>query len=163
VGLLGVHLIGVPIALAILLLPAHPYTYTQELINQHRPEMLRMDLWEYVREHGALPSGTTWEEFARNLPGTYHAYDPDTWSLGYRAEYRRFDRGEMRRHPIDFNAGCSGITQADLGDRTVWIVRWPEGSGWHGIVFTGGWPRQSADPTALGLAKDGLHAPDGSR
>jgi hypothetical protein len=76
------------------------------------------------------------------------AADPGLWAAAYVPDYGRFDTGEMRRNPIEWNTAVAGKKLDDLAG-TVWLTRsiyhgFTEGLVWSGRV------ERNTDPKVLG-------------
>jgi hypothetical protein len=138
VGSLMVHLVGVPIGLAILLLPARPYVGLEMQVNAQRHfwlgRMIERLLGLYIAEHQTVPPARTYGEMLEALGPALGRYakDPNLWAATYAANYHRFDTGEMRREPfIEWNVAASGRKLFSDTDRAkessdpdIWLIRW---------------------------------------
>jgi hypothetical protein len=153
---LAAHLVGVPLGLAILLAPDRPYRGLEMQVEGERgwlENSLRNALNEYIAEHQALPPDRTYEEVLERLRPRLDRFgtDPGLWAAAYRADYHRFDTGERRRAPIEWNAAAAGEKPFEGPPRTIWRTRscW---DGWcTGLVFDGG-VRRTSDRQMLGFA-----------
>lgn len=161
---LAVHLLGVPLALCILLIPDRPYPGLEAQVAWHRGtnQLGRsMKLWTalvmYVSEHGdRLPVASDYPNVLQKL----RPYMPETWPLAQRAwqgrewwtlcylpDYARFDRTEMKRRPIQWNASLSGKAIADIR-QPVWLIRWGDRpGGWREAIVLKG--DGSAEPVRV--------------
>lgn len=149
VGSLMVHLVGVPVGLAILLLPARPYVGLEMQANAQRHFWLgrrvQSLLGLYIAEHQAVPPAHNYGEMLEALRPTLGRYakDPNLWAAAYAANYHRFDTGEMRREPlIEWNAAASGRKlfsdterTHDVSDPDIWLIRWGNIHGVSGYVL----------------------------
>src|SRR5207248_316821 len=114
---------------------------------------LRKGLDEYIFQHEAFPPDRTYQEVLERLRPALDQFasDPGLWAAAYRADYHRFDLGEMRRVPIEWNAAAASRKPFE---GTIWLTRscW---NGWcTGLVFSYGGVRRTSDPQALGFQRD---------
>lgn len=160
---LAAHLLGVPIALLILLLPPQPYTGLQGQAAWRRNKILDAPLLSALREElseqESFPNVSTFPELLEKLRPRLHYQGyvdaPDLWAVAYRPDYHRFDTGERRRNPVEWNAALAGKRRKDLPE-LVWVIRWHESLG---QPYVRGWIYQSrsgelsrsTDPTKLGF------------
>ncbi|MBI5707239.1 MAG: hypothetical protein HZC36_09655 [Armatimonadetes bacterium] len=148
-----VHLVGVPLALCILLIPDHPYPGLESQVAWHRGTVRRgfsYDLVEglatYMAERDRLPKATSFDEMLRLVkpdvesvwPMAQRAWQgPERWVLGYLPDYARFDRTEMKRRPILWNTALSGKPLAEI-TAPVWLIKWSYRTGWtEALVLKG--------------------------
>jgi hypothetical protein len=155
----GVHLLGVPLGLAILLAPPRPYHGLEIQVAAERQVWLQHELQralsEYMAEHRALPPDRTYEDVLRRLRPQLGPFagDRGLWAAAYRPDYHRFDVGEMRRVPIEWNASVSNEKLDSGPTRTVWLSR-SSGDGYsEGLVIElpGGVVERTTDPAKLGF------------
>lgn len=146
---LMVHLVGVPVGLAILLLPARPYEGLEMQVNAQRHYWMRhgiqKGLEQYIAEHQAVPPAHTYGEMLEAIRPALGRYapDPNLWAAAYAANYHRFDTGEMRREPFkEWNIAASGRKLFSDTDRTqvdtasvIWLVRWRTDHRVNGLVL----------------------------
>jgi hypothetical protein len=125
---IAVHIASALIGLGVLLIPEHPYQVLAGYTDIHRTYNLRNAFRDYVSAYEAIPRGKTMEEAIRSL-GPFRNYlgaDPNVqWTAGYVADWKRFDRGEMRRRPREWNQAIAGKSVQDIPKGGVWIARWP--------------------------------------
>jgi len=109
-----VHALGVPLALAVLLIPERPYIGLEAFTSFHRQFALSK-LATVIRESGSsdqrLPRFSTPEEQAALLAQVPDV--PDMWAALYTPDFRRFDRGEAKRKPWVWDTSLSGHTIGD--------------------------------------------------
>jgi len=150
-----VHLAGVPLGLAVLLLPARPYPGLEQQVYATRifffqQRQLRDALQTYVDDHRALPAARSYGELLQRLrPGLgRYADDPGLWAAAYVPDYRRFDTRERRRHPIEWNPRAGGYRLPDDPTGPLWLVRSRYfGGSFEGLVLEpGGWVKWSHNP-----------------
>ena len=160
----GVHLLGVPLGLAILLAPARPYRglemqvhYNRQLVFQSLS--VRRALDHYLSRHHCLPPAKSYGEaleMLRPYLEEWAAREPDLWAAAYQPVYHRFDTGEARRGPMmEWNAQLAA--QPDFlrhPPPAQWICRMTDESGYRtGFVWSGGEGSaiiRAWDPKALG-------------
>lgn len=169
---LVVHLLGVPLGLAILLSPGRPYRGLEMQVHAQREVWLlhhvRKALNDYVALHQALPPDRTYAEILQRLRpqlGPY-ASDPGLWAAAYRPNYYRFDLGEMRRVPIEWNPGLGKEGLFEGPPRTVWLSRSCSDGGYcQGLIvdLPGRVVGRTTDPVKLGLKGSGSEADSGAR
>lgn len=99
---IGAHLIGVPVALVILLIPARPYRGLEASTGFQRSFFVRLAVRGAYRERSSKPGpfrqfGTFDELMAAVPPDRAHT---DDWAARYEPDYHRFDTGEMKRRRI---------------------------------------------------------------
>jgi len=152
------HLIGVPVGLAILLIPPHPYRGPQKLAEFWR--------WHYLAKYlprrlGAFDEGRRIPQ-AQTLPELWGKLQrvadesPDAWIAVYRPSYGRFSRADETGQPIaEWNRLLSGKTWSEIreGPRT-WLIRgWDSEGNAMGVLSSDNnmWGYVS-DPTKLGYA-----------
>ncbi|MFN3651934.1 MAG: hypothetical protein ACK47B_20360 [Armatimonadota bacterium] len=137
----AVHLLGVPLGLAILLLPERPYPGLEGRVGAHRQVWLqgqfRRAVEKYVESHAKLPPERTYGELLQRFRpqlGDY-AGDPHLWAAAYVPRYHRFDTVERRRHPVEWNVAAAG-ERIDTGPpRTLWLLRYRSGGYHFGLVM----------------------------
>jgi hypothetical protein len=156
---LVVHLLGVPVGLCILLAPERPYAGLESQVAGLRRrddrELLRA-LQEYVVEHEALPQDRTFggvlQRLRPRLSPDAHAHRRDGWTLAYEPVYHRFDRREMRRNPIEWNAALAGKRLGTGPLRTLWLCRSRNNSfewGWV-VTLPAGNIKRTINPVEIG-------------
>lgn len=106
------HLIGIPLGLAILLIPSRPYVGMERFTNARRFWAVRgfmSDLNDYIQEHKALPKARTLDALLKEVPETGSRSFGAERALGlYRAEFGRFDLGESYQHPMELQTELAG-------------------------------------------------------
>lgn len=123
------HLLGVPLALVILLLPARPYPGLEGQASWRRhwvfPRSMERALSEELSERERFPESRTFPELLERLRPKLQGYEnaTDLWAAAYRPRYHRFDTGERRREPIEWNATLAG-KRSDAFPELVWVIRW---------------------------------------
>jgi hypothetical protein len=125
-----VHLIGVPVGLVILLIPAHPYPGLQSQVGYARSVRVEdfaviKALEEYLGAHHRFPPATTYGEALQMLKpylGDW-AHDPNLWAAAYVADFRRFDLGESKRRPVEWNQAIGKVNENDERTKSIWIIR----------------------------------------
>jgi hypothetical protein len=168
------HMVGVPLALIILLAPAHPYRALSITMGERRPI-----LWEAllgtlrISENGdgvtvpsvkSVPALLRLAETTSNPKARDVTWPAETWTAAYVMDYGRFDLGETKRHPVEWNVAAAGKTfkLSDSMKEVVgpWLVRYRFEDGRVGglCLNLGGsefdWQRlkYSDDPVALGYS-----------
>jgi len=127
---LGVHLVGVPLGMAVLLLPARPYpglegqVYTTRVYDLEQL-VIKKALQDYLSEHQAVPPVHSYRELLQLLkPGLGRfAGDPDLWAAAYLFYYHRLDTSEKQRHSIEWNSSAAGIKLSDMTESSLWLIR----------------------------------------
>src|SRR5439155_25294454 len=108
-----------------------------------------------IGEHEALPPDRTYEDVLERLRPRLDGFasDPGLWAAAYRANYRRFDLGEMRRRPIEWNAAAARRKLSEGLSQPLWLTR-SRWDGWcEGLVLDPSLAvRRTADPQKLGFA-----------
>lgn len=121
---LGAHALGVPIGFAILFAFPEPYGGLQQFTRYAR----RDRLMRFVR---VIESRS--EDLGRiKSPADLEAAlvrtgEPGDWAAAYVPEFKRFDIGEARRHPIEWNFALPSLRAKPDLDRSNWrwLVRFP--------------------------------------
>ncbi|MCW3054058.1 MAG: hypothetical protein JWN14_3228 [Chthonomonadales bacterium] len=151
-----VHLVGVPVGLAVLLIPSRPYPGLEGQVYATRlyyleQRGLKKALQDYMGEHQALPSVRSYEELLQLLKPNLgqFARDPDLWAAAYLPDYHRFDTTERKRDPIEWNSRASGYKLSDEA-KTLWLVRSRYHGFCEGLVLNGMGLKRTTDPKALG-------------
>jgi hypothetical protein len=165
-----VHVTGVPLALAILLLPSRPYpglegqAYSQRFFWLGRQEVRRA-LEESIVQHQRVPAVESYGELLETLRPKLGRFagERDLWTAAYAPHYQRFDTGEARRGaPVEWNVRPAGFARILRGELPgpIWLTR-VRANGWtEGLVLeTGGRVRATSDPVALGYTASELKAP----
>lgn len=119
------HLLGVPLALVILLIPPRPYVGLEAFARAKRRAILRAAMkslkWD-MSEH-PMPDVKTSEDLVILYSRTSFYKDvPDTWAAAYDPEFSRFATGEDRRIPFELNRALIGKSAKDVKSRT-WLLR----------------------------------------
>jgi hypothetical protein len=124
-----VHVVTIPVALAILLVPARPYLGLEsQSYYSRRMEIARLGkaLERYARTHEELPEAATALELLQAVsPLSYPPLQP---AAVFVPQFGRFDLRETRRVPWELNPELSGAP-LEYGDETrwVWVLRPPPG------------------------------------
>ncbi|MEA2553170.1 MAG: hypothetical protein QOJ65_1346 [Fimbriimonadaceae bacterium] len=121
------HLIGVPIALAILLIPARPYKGLETTTNRYRMWERDMAIHKFAEQFSAgarFPASGSPDEFMTDVVGRAGIWTStrDAWALGYVANFHRFDTSETRRIPFEINPLLLGKTAKEMPAHT-WVMR----------------------------------------
>ena len=134
------HLVGIPLALAILLLPERPYTglesqasFRRHYVRKDATRALNEALGQ-AEEHGKpFLAPRDWNALLADakLDGT------DLRAAGFSPHFGRFDTGEAGREPAEWNPALVGKDLLKL-ERPVWLVRWGASTYPEGIVWEGG-------------------------
>ncbi|MCH7904617.1 MAG: hypothetical protein IH944_08645 [Armatimonadetes bacterium] len=149
---LVVHLATVPVGLAILLIPEHPYQGMEAMTDYNRRTKVRRierALQQYVMVNEALPESKDVRGLARELEEHSMNYDENEIVLVlHRPELTRFSTGERWNHPFEINPELVG-KRFDGGpedmieeEKWVWYVRRPDvgtGYGWGLSVELNSW------------------------
>ncbi len=127
-----VHVITVPLGLAILLIPSHPYRGQEIQARYFRPNARRTvePLQNYITEHQQLPAGTS----PRDVLRTLKALDPEVSEIAWFApSFGRFSMGDLFDRPYELNRTLASL-KVDFEkpydeSKWVWYVRyrWPDG------------------------------------
>ena len=134
------HLVGVPVALAILLFPDRPYEGLESQAHFRR-QYARKDAVRGLNE--ALGQA---EERGKPFlaPRDWIALlavakldGADLRAAGFQPHFGRFDTGEAGREPAEWNPALVGKDLLKL-ERPVWLVRWGASRYPEGIVWEGG-------------------------
>jgi hypothetical protein len=157
-----IHLIGVPLGLAILLLSPRPYPGLEGQATAERMVWLhdyqvRRALERYIATHQTLPPAQTYGQLLGGLRSDLgrFASDRGLWAAAYWPEYGRFDTGERGRGPrFEWNPDRRSAERLLAGedDRPLWLTRirradWAEGL----IMERGGHVQRTSDPALLGF------------
>jgi hypothetical protein len=168
-----VHLLGVPVGLAVLLIPSRPYPGLESQVYATRwyyigkggLSGLKRPLQDYISEHEALPLVHSYAELLQLLkPNLRYSNDPDLWAAAYVPDYHRFDTTEMKRNPIEWNNRAIIYKPTDEDDRdhkALWLVRCRHTGFCEGLVLRppgGLMVERSTDLKDLGYA-DRLNLP----
>lgn len=155
------HVLGVPIALSILLLPARPYSGLEAQAEWQRSlvvdTLMRRTLAEDIAKKERFPDARTFSDVVEYLRPQLKAdkNTPYLWAIAYDPQYQRFDTGEQRRSPIEWNTAVAGKRLDDVPE-TVWVMRQRSS---YRRRYAYGWIyerrthrfNRSTDPTTLGL------------
>lgn len=127
---LKAHLLGIPLALAILLIPAHPYRgFSSRAYNWKVLESVSSNIAaELSRNPTRFPNIGDRQIQARLLGS------PDYRLAFLRPELTRF-RAVYPDSPLEWNTKLSGRKMSDYFDQAVWIVRSPDHFQPMGIVL----------------------------
>lgn len=133
------HMIGVPLALMILLIPAHPYRALSLTMGERRP-ILWAALARTIHISGETGDAVTVPN-VRSVPellqlaaktpdaqGRARSLPAEAWAAAYVMDYGRFDLGETRRHPVEWNVAVAGktfkLSQSEEPAVGPWLVRY---------------------------------------
>lgn len=151
-----VHLLGVPVGMAILLIPARPYPGLEGQVaaQRHRVDLsIRIALRDYLKRYHKVPPVQSYGELVAFFKSEYNdiAHDPGLWAAAYRVHYERFDMGEQRRMPIEWNRSIVGRTFAEDFEGQVWVTCSQEFGHITGLAIAdGGQLFHTSDPAILG-------------
>ena len=158
------HIVAVPLALAILLIPSHPYKGLSDLVfYQRRIRLMKvMKSFEFaVQYKGKVPQLTSFSELIKKYAPDDLKSDPDLWTLAYATDYTRFDTGESRRVPWEWNPKVSGLKVGHSNDNgtslgNIWLCRTYLGGIPQGMILDrdASTIQISFDGTALGLPRN---------
>jgi hypothetical protein len=151
-----VHLLGVPVGLAVLLLPARPYPGLEGRVYGERYRLERQvqrALEHCISQNRRVPSVQNYEELLELLKTDLDRFGHDSgrWAGAYRPHYERFDTGEMRREPITWNRDAAGRRLSDDLNTVLWLTRSQYHGYCRGLVLTSGYSvKITTDRTELG-------------
>jgi hypothetical protein len=152
---IAVHMVTLPVGLAILLSPERPYPGLEARTASARQSILWRPIADatmtYVKTDRRLPNAGSAEEFVRALASQPALEsNSDAWVAAYEPDFRRFDTGEFRRHSLEWNDKAK--VPSDGSADTVWLIRRVENSWAYGLVIDANgearWSRRSEE---LGL------------
>jgi hypothetical protein len=137
------HMLGVPLALVILLLPPRPYVGLERTVGTwRRIEILRTvmkDLGNDIDADGRVPKLGTVEELIDKYARNHEYLGHDAWVGAYLPDYGRFDTGEARRSPLELNRSVAGMKIGEddkhKGPTTVWVIRGRRGDYCFGYLL----------------------------
>ena len=133
VASLTAHLVGVPVALMILLIPARPYQGLERTINRQRMYFvtsLHESVGLQIRKTNRTPSNSSASALISAAAEGAHDDASNAWAAGYKANFERFDTHEMKREPIEINPGVLGRpVDTNGGQYWVWLIRFHFGKG----------------------------------
>jgi hypothetical protein len=124
------HLVTVPVALVILLIPSRPYRGLEAMTAYQRRISLfdvHRALETFIQINGRLPSGRTPHEIAEQISNGGN--DVERYEIAlYRPEYGRFSMGDDWSHPLETNSALRGFKFPDKEgeEKWVWYVRDPD-------------------------------------
>ena len=162
---LAAHALGVPIALAILLIPSRPYPGLEGQARWRRQQLcldsdVKRALQGELYETGRVPKVRSFAELLEHLRPRLKDYgkDRDLWAAAYAPHFERFDTGERKRGPqVEWNAVLAGKKLDDI-EAPVWLIRFrydnAPNAGGHvgeGFVVEGQSLSLSIDDAALGF------------
>jgi hypothetical protein len=121
------HVLGVPISLAILLIPADPYRglefttlYQRRMVLERWAER---ELQSAIYESERIPTFRSVEEAINST--TEAGAEPDLWAAAYFPRLARFATAEERRLPYEWNRSISGRRIDSAKENWVWLIRPP--------------------------------------
>jgi hypothetical protein len=121
------HMLSVPVALAILLVPVQPYQGLQAFARH--PRRWGLERWAQrtlavkIQEDGRVPTVRSVEDAITTVRSDE---DPvDLWAAAYAPNFNRFSTGETRSKPYLWN---SDLNSKKIGgdEHWVWLIRPPE-------------------------------------
>lgn len=110
-SLLG-HLACVPISIAILILPAHPYASMERQVLSWRMGALRKTMNGFsqdIQTQGRVPEFRSVEELICRYQPDLLTARPEGSAIPYIPDYSRFDMRDRRRRPIEVNRAAVGV------------------------------------------------------
>lgn len=124
---IAAHFLSVPIALAILLIPEHPYVgldaFTQHFRRWTLERWAKRNLQDQIQGKERIPSFASVDEAIRAIP---LESEPDAWAAGYKANYRRFSVGEDQGTPYEWNRELNSKAIGGEDDSWIWLIRPPK-------------------------------------
>jgi len=126
------HLIGIPVALAILLIPSHPYVGLEGFTRAKRRWVIHDSasrMTSEIQEKARIPdlNGDTLPRIIATNPEW-----PDPWTALYEPDFQRFDFGEMKRVPLQWNLALSG-KRIGGDDDWQWLLKSTKSSYEYGL------------------------------
>lgn len=121
---LAAHGIGIPVALAILLIPDHPYRGLERTTDLHRMRFvigLRDAFGVEIAETNRIPAASSASDLIAAAARRSNDHVADAWAAGYKADFERFDTHEMKRIPLDINPAVLGRAIESRGDERYWV------------------------------------------
>ena len=116
---------------------------------------MRRALNDYIGQHEALPPDRTYAEVLQRLRPQLGRFgrDPGLWAAAYWPNYHRFDLGEMRRAPVEWNAAAGREKLFEGPPRTLWLTRSRADGRYEGMVIDlpGAMVGRTSDPAKLGF------------
>lgn len=120
------HILSIPIALAILLIPEHPYAGLDAFTRHPRRLILenwaKRQLQDQIMEQEKVPTFSTVEEAIRALPPE----NAEAWTAAYHPNFGRFAFGENRSVHYLWNVALNGKKIGGEEENWVWLIRPPE-------------------------------------
>jgi len=153
-GTLLAHLLGIPLALLILLLPSRPYVGLERITARSRLRFtlvhaMKIYLGEGIEKDNRVPDLDPARLEARLRSDSDLQ---DGWAALYQPDFERFDMGEMRRKPLEWNRALVGKEFG--GDKTnwQWLARSDRGPNAFGLLvdLSGGSVKVARLPSELG-------------
>lgn len=128
------HAVGIPLALAILLVPPRPYVgleaFTSSARRQLLDDVLNHSFGDTVKRRGRIPTIGSVEELLRRYPPSERrkGHAGNAWAAGYAPDFARFDLGEACRAPLEWNPTASGRRLApdavpEEDGHPLWLIR----------------------------------------
>jgi hypothetical protein len=150
-----VHLLGVPVGLGVLLIPARPYPGLEGRVGGERRRLdyaVQKALQGYIMRNHRVPSVQTYEELLELLKPDLdrYAHDPDLWAAAYIPHYARFDTGERRREPLEWNRSIAGRKLSEDSEEILWLTRRTYYGYYQGLIVNGDYVDRTRDPKQLG-------------
>ena len=150
----GIHLLTVPLGLAILLIPSHPYRGMEGYVEHYRAwyrQEVAFQLDKYIRKEKRLPPVHSYEElveFLRPQLG-WIGQDPCAWAAELPVDLGRFSTGEKpQKVLVEWNPKAKYDPDSD---ETVWLSRSRANGKPHGIVLMLGSAQYVRDGKSLGF------------
>jgi hypothetical protein len=129
------HAAGVPLALVILLIPSRPYVGLEATAGGARRLDLYVALSAYAKAAAGDPKGLPAVTDATDLLKQYGEHS--NWASAYVPDFHRFDFGEAKRIPYEWNQRAAGVlivpdSQPSEDLPMLWLVRAKEGGLYRG-------------------------------
>jgi len=137
------HLVGVPIGLAIFLIPSRPYLGLEQMVFHSRRAMADKALAEIaddMRASKPFPTVHSAPELMAYAAAQTRRYPDQRRQIEESAfvpNFGRFDTGESRREPLEFNPLMAGraFSNADAKKQPTWVMRAKVEDGPYGFVY----------------------------
>lgn len=147
----AVHLIGIPVALVVLLIPSRPYPGLERSTGYWRGFRLNMACRDFparLEGWGKVPHFKDGEAAVRAIAPD----EPDAWQYVYQPAFGRFDLDESRRGTAaEWNHSVEGLSPDQLANlEHVWLFRWRIDGYAKGVVYDAGRITMSGNEKVLG-------------
>lgn len=127
-----VHVLTVPLGLAILLIPERPYRGAESLTQMHRRIKLKYverGLEAAIGESGAVPARAEPAALIKQIAPYLDPDDPvdELEAVFYEPRFSRFATGEARKHPLEINRRLLGRkipeSSQSIEEQWMWFAR----------------------------------------